>query len=88
MAGRPHFGTIRELPSGRFQARYRHLGDRFAAPETFRHKADARAFLSVTEADILRGAWVNPLAGRVRLDEYANMWMDRRPDLAPRTKDK
>ena len=39
------FGSIRKLPSGRYQVRYLHLGRRITADHTFPKKADARAFL-------------------------------------------
>ena len=36
------FGSIRKLPSGRYQVRYFHLGRRITADHTFPTKADAR----------------------------------------------
>ncbi len=45
MARARSFGNIRRLPSGRFQARYGHLGKQIAADVTFTTKADARAWL-------------------------------------------
>ncbi len=39
------FGTIRQLPSGRYQARYWHLGDQVSAGVTFPTKKAARAWL-------------------------------------------
>ena len=85
MARRRHFGTVRKLPSGRYQAGYWHEGKRHAAPGTVTAKADAHAYLSTVEADIRRGAWIDPRAGTVTLSEYARTWLDRRPDLAVRT---
>ena len=55
MGKRRHFGAIRRLPSGRYQARY--LGPDglyHAAPETFELKADAAHFLSIVEAQLAR----------------------------------
>ncbi len=46
MSSNRPFGSIRKLPSGRFQIRYFHLGKRIAADSTFPTKADARAFLA------------------------------------------
>ena len=37
------------------------------------------------EADLRRGAWIDPRAGQVTLTAYANEWLERRPDLAVRT---
>lgn len=74
MAGRRSFGTIRKLPSGRWQASYFHDGQRHTAPGTFRFKADAAAYLSSAETDLRRGAWVDPKAGSLTLAEYKETW--------------
>ena len=39
--GRRHFGSVRRLPSGRWQAGYWHQGLHNVAPATFVTKADA-----------------------------------------------
>lgn len=63
-----HFGTARRRSSGRWQARHRHEGRvHHHAPQTFETKSDALAFRSVTEAEIPRGAWIDPRAGRISL---------------------
>ena len=86
MASRRHFGTVRKRPSGRWQAVYSHEGALHSAG-TFTSKADAHARLSIIEADLRRGAWIDPSAGQVTLKAYANDWISRRPDLAVRTKE-
>ena len=63
MARARSFGSIRKLPSGKFQARYWHLGKQIAAEHTYAPKTDARRWLSTVEADIVRGDWVDPDAG-------------------------
>jgi hypothetical protein len=40
-AGRRHFGSVRRLPSGRWQASYWWEGSRHIAARTLRTKADA-----------------------------------------------
>jgi integrase len=86
MAGRRRqFGTIRKRPSGRWQAFYLHEGVTHYAPNTFKTKADASAYLDNVHADITRGGWVDPRAGRIRFAEYASEWLASRPDLRPRT---
>lgn len=80
------FGSIRKLPSGRFQARYRHLGRRITADTTFTTKAKARVFLSSVEADLARGTYRDPQAGNMRFDEYAAWWLDQR-NLRERTRE-
>ena len=49
------------------EASYWHNGRRHVAPTTFATKGDARAFLSAVEADIRRGAWIDPSAGRLQV---------------------
>jgi hypothetical protein len=80
------FGSIRKLPSGRYQVRYFHLGRRIAADTTFPTKSDARAFLSGVETDLMRGNYVDPSAGRITFAEYADWWIEQRP-LRPRTRE-
>ena len=85
MARARSFGSIRKLPSGKYQARYWHLGKQIAAEHTFAAKTDARRWLSTVEADIVRGDWVDPDAGKITFGEYANWWIEQRP-VRPRTK--
>lgn len=89
MAGkRRRFGNVRRLPSGRYQATYRdHDGIRRAAGETFRTKRDAERWLSVVEAELLRGEWLNPDDQRVALAGFGIRWICERPGLRPRTTD-
>ena len=86
--GRRLFGTIRKLPSGRYQARYVDAsGRRHQARSTFPSKGDAGRWLSDVEAAIARGTWIDPDAGRVLLADYAQGWIDSRPGLRPRTRE-
>jgi integrase len=88
MAGRKtrSFGSIRRLPSGRWQARYRGPdGLLRSAPETFAHKADASKWLALTQAELLSGGWIDPAAGRIPFPAYAATWIDERPGLRPKT---
>lgn len=87
MARRSPWGSVRRLASGRYQARYRLHGQEFVAPGTFRTKRDADAFLAHVRADVERGTWVNPEAGRITLTEYAWRWLEERPGLRPRTRE-
>jgi integrase len=82
---RRHFGSVRKLPSGRYQVRYWQGEASHTAPETFKAKADALAWLSATETDVLRGSWIAPDAGKVTLAKYAETWLDRQHHLRPRT---
>jgi hypothetical protein len=60
------FGTVRRLPSGRWQVRYYdRAGTRHTAPRTFPSKADATRQLAQVEADLLRGVWTDPRLARI-----------------------
>lgn len=75
MSKRAHFGSVRKLPSGRYQASYWHNATRHIGSETFKTKGDAHAWLSSVETDIRRGAWVNPSEGRQTLAYWAERWL-------------
>lgn len=89
MAGkRRRFGNVRRLPSGRYQVTYRDPdGIRRTAGETFRTKRDAERWLSVVEAELLRGEWLNPDDQRIALADFGIRWIAERPGLRPRTVD-
>lgn len=92
MARRSDFGTIRKLPSGRYQARYRDgAGMLRPAPTTFATRAGASRFLAAVRTDLERGIWNDPRLGREPLAEYAVDWVEARRvrgrPLAPRTKE-
>jgi len=80
------FGNIRKLPSGRYQARYWRLGKQVAADTAFASKTDARRWLATVEADMIRGVWVDPDAGRIPFGKYATQWIAERP-VRPRTRE-
>lgn len=76
MARRRPFGSVRKLPSGRWQARYWDAkGARRTAPQTFRTEAVARAWLVGTQADILRDQWRDPDVGRVSFADWSVEYM-------------
>jgi integrase len=75
MSGRRTFGNARRLPSGRWQAQYRHEGKRYTAPCTFVSKADANAFLSNAETDVRRGGWIDPGLARTPFSVVATGWL-------------
>ncbi|MBK9180971.1 MAG: site-specific integrase [Acidimicrobiales bacterium] len=72
-------GSLRRLPSGVWQARYRDaFGQRQTAPHTFATREAALNWLDDQATDRRRGAWVDPAGGRVLLDDYAARWVDTR----------
>lgn len=84
------FGSVRKLPSGRWQARYTGPDSReHKAPTTFATKGDAQTWLSMQRADITRSTWL-PDATRdssPTLAMLAEQWlaMPRTKPLKPRT---
>ena len=91
------FGSVRKLPSGRFQARYtgpdgimRTARRADGGPMTFDTKGDAHAWLSMRQVEKLRGEWRPPTAppkpAPVTLRRYGEAWLTER-DLADRTRD-
>jgi integrase len=87
MARKRRFGRVRQLSSGRWQARYPGPDGRDrAAPHTFERKRDAEQWLVLKEAEIRRGDWINPDAGKIPFGEYAETWINDRV-LKPRTED-
>ncbi|OMI89026.1 site-specific integrase [Streptomyces sp. M1013] len=87
MAGkRRQFGRVRKLPSGRYQARYVGPdGMLRPAPETFRTKKDADAWLADKQTEMRRGDWHDPDAGKVAFGPYAAAWIEER-ELTTRTR--
>jgi integrase len=87
VASRRQFGAIRQLPSGRWQVRYRtDSGRRVPGPETFETRRKASQWLAKAEAEQGRG-WIDPGAGRVLLADYTQEWLQGQARLAPRTKE-
>jgi integrase len=86
MPARRHFGSVRKLPSGRYQASYWHNVTRHVAPDTFPSKGDAQRWLSTIETSIHRGEWVDPAGGRMTVAELADRWKTRDPSKRSSTK--
>ncbi len=87
MSRRQAWGSVRRLPSGRYQARYRVEGALHAAPRTFASKREADAFLAEVRVAIERGSWVDPAAGSITLRKYSSRWLIDRVQLRPRTRE-
>lgn len=84
------FGTVHRLNSGRYRALYTGPdGRRHKAPTTFTTIQDARGWLSVQQADIIRKAWSPPEAipaAKGTFTDYSKRWMARR-QLKDRTRE-
>jgi integrase len=84
--GRRRFGSIRKLPSGRYQVRYRDQGGRqHTAAQTFATKTDAARWLAAVETDLHRGDWLDPQLGREPFSFWADEWRATTSHLRPKT---
>jgi integrase len=85
MAGKRDWGRVRQLGSGRWQARYPGPdGQLRPAPDTFERKVDATQWLADKRSEINRDEWVNPDKGKVLFGDFAAAWLAER-DLAETT---
>lgn len=83
------WGTLRRLPSGRYQASY--IGPdlaRHTAPATYTSKMDGEAWLAAERRLIERQEWITPairaaakVARGVTVAEYFKTWIAQRPSL-------
>lgn len=89
------FGSVDQLPSGRYRAQYYGPdGRRHKAPTTFLAKQDARAWLSLRQAEIIAKQWMPPdavEAPKTTFGEYAPEWLANRQvggrPLKPRSRE-
>lgn len=70
----------------RYRVRYRTPDHRQTTKRGFPTKRDAQAWAEQLEVDKRRGAYVAPAAGRVKLGEYAQAWLDSKHKLKPSTR--
>lgn len=59
---------------GKYRAMYRDGGGKTRS-RTFDRKADAQRWLHEVEADLARGAWIDPNAGRMTVAAYVEGWV-------------
>jgi integrase len=86
--GHRRFGNVRKRESGRYQIRYPGPDGRMrTGPETYARKSDADRALVLIEAQLASGEWTDPERGRIKLGDYATLWITQRPNLRPRTVD-
>jgi integrase len=64
--------------NGRWQATYRGPDGR-ERTKTFDKKDDAENWNITQQADLLRGTWVDPSAGRTTLRAFAEVWLSQQP---------
>lgn len=80
------YGTVRKLPSGRYQARYWDdtTGKQRSAPDTFPSKQEASRWLALLESGRVNAEVVASKKSSDRLDDYGARWIEARP-IRPRT---
>lgn len=66
--------TVRHGKGSRWQARY-HDPDGRERTRLFDRKQDAERFLATITADVIRGAYVDPDAGKVTFADFAERWL-------------
>jgi integrase len=70
--------SLTRRSDGRWRARYRDPDGRERARH-FDRKADAELWLATVKADILRGTYLDPEAGRTTFETFAERWRGQQP---------
>ena len=70
----------------RYRVRFRTPDHRQTQKRGFATKRDAQAWADQLEVDKRRGVYVAPAAGRVKLGDYAQEWLDSKHKLKPSTR--
>ncbi len=78
-------GGVDQMPSGRWRARLQSPDGARVSLGTFRTKTEAQRALAIATGEQVKGAWVNPQAGRRLFADYAPEWITLRTGLRPRT---
>lgn len=87
MPRREGWGSLRRLPSGRWQVRYRGSdGLMRPGPRTFVTRAEARLSLRYAESDLARGQWLDHRLGEITLQEWSTRYMATTAALKPKTR--
>ena len=80
------FGGVRQLKSGRYQARYTRDGMTHRAPETFATEEDAWAYLTTVEASMITDTWRPPNLTTPTLADYGAEWITTNPRIKDTTR--
>lgn len=70
--------SLTRRPDGRWRARYRDPDGRERARH-FDRKVDAELWLATVKADIVRGTYLDPEAGRTTFEQFAERWRGQQP---------
>ena len=87
MSKRRTFGSVRRLPSGRWQASYHHpvTHQRISGPTTYATKREATTWLALAETDLVRGDDLDPNSRSRLFKPYAEEWLAAKVELRPKT---
>jgi integrase len=78
---------IRQLASGRYQARYRFApGPRGTRTATFDRRGEAKSWLVSQESALRSGVGIDPRHGRIVFGDYFADWLERQHHQAPATR--
>jgi hypothetical protein len=77
-------GKIARRPDGRWRARYRDAKGKEHARH-FDRKLDATRWLASVEVARSRGEWIDPALARVRVGDWAGVWLAGQVQLKPST---
>ncbi len=78
-------GGIDKRGDRRYRARYR-APDGRERSRTFERRIDAERWLATQAADVARGAWLDPAAGRLAFETWAERWEAGLSNLRPTTR--
>ena len=79
MPGRRHFGNVRKLPSGRYQASYWHEGSDIQQATPYTVEASALLTSRASRWIFRRGAWIDPRHADLTVKELASQWLESNP---------
>lgn len=80
------FGSIRRLPSGRWQARYRdNDGVMRSANETFDTRAEADQWLATVQHERRNGRWIDPAESDISVAVWSVDWLRMQLHLKPKS---
>lgn len=77
--------SISKRPNGRYRARYRDVDGREHARH-FERRKDAERWLAGQVTKVADGTWVDPAAGRLTFDEFADGWIEAQLQHRPSTR--
>jgi len=66
--------SITKQPNGKYKVRYRTLDGKERA-QRFNRATEARTFANAVEADKAHGTYVDPRAGRIAFQDFAEQWL-------------